>query len=184
MRHHSKAKVCLKKPLTLSNHGMNMAIPTRLAAAQMARWLFAGSRCVARFGQVRSSGRRIHRTLPGVVTTILVIMGLAFTPGYVLASHCPDPLATAELVRHADLGAETVSDHGHSHEDGDSDERGPGHVHGHDPADHSHQLTFTAPASVPPLQVTGQGWQLPGQSALLGEPDSGLERPPRSVLPT
>lgn len=130
---------------------------------------------------------RLARTFAGrarLVMVGLLVFGLAFSPGVVQASHVPDRPVAGELTRHADLGAEAISSHGHSHEDGDVHERGPGHLTGHDPADHSHQFAFTPPAGVQPHRSIGQTWVMRNQTALRLGPDSGLERPPKRVLLT
>jgi hypothetical protein len=80
------------------------------------------------------------------------------------------------------LVAQETAEHGHSHEDGDDHEQSPGHTHGHDPADHSHQFAF--------FPGNAGHWGLPAPqfwpSFLIGplEPKtgSGIDRPPKSMM--
>ena len=53
-------------------------------------------------------------------------------------AHGDAAMAQAEKERHGVL-APLSEEHGHSHEDGEPDERVPGHFHGHNPFDHSHE---------------------------------------------
>ena len=71
-------------------------------------------------------------------------------------SHNPAVLLAIEAERHAAL-AQEIADHGHSHDDGWQDEQAPGHSHGHDPADHSHDVPSVVAALV---QMTPPAWRL------------------------
>tara|TARA_R110000744_G_scaffold52486_3_gene112461 strand:+ start:276 stop:668 length:393 start_codon:yes stop_codon:yes gene_type:complete len=65
-------------------------------------------------------------------------LGMLISAVTASVSHLPVDLDRAEQVRHAEL-ADTIDDHGHSHEDGELEERHVNHTHGHNPADHSHE---------------------------------------------
>ena len=118
-----------------------------------------------------------------------VTLSLLSAPLGPSGSHDPAALAQAEAERHAAL-AEPHGDpghthgqewgHDHEHEDGWPAERHAGHAHGHDPADHSHDV----PA--PPAFV-GQGflklggaWHAPAPSSHEPGPSFGIDRPPRA----
>ena len=54
-------------------------------------------------------------------------------------SHLPVNAELAEQTRHAEL-APDIDDHGHSHDDGEFEEQQANHTHGHNPADHTHDI--------------------------------------------
>jgi hypothetical protein len=168
---------------------MTMATLTQIAARWLARalavlagWLLTTWGCIARSEKTRHDGRMFKCNPARLALTAVLALGLAFSPGFVQASHCPDSLAAAEVARHAALAVDELSDHGHSHEDGEANEQGPGHLHGHDPADHSHQLAFTVPDGLTTPQPVGRSWLMHSQTALRLGPDMGFERPPKRVL--
>ena len=93
----------------------------------------------------------------------------------------PSQPRKAEAVRHADLAA-TIAEHGHSHDEGEPSEQIPGHVHGHNAADHLHEMADRL--SVDRARNAGLrahqpdsrpvSWPIPAHP-------NGLERPPRTV---
>lgn len=80
--------------------------------------------------------------VPGSVLHVVIAIAMALSLFVVRASHSlsHDPFAilAAEKRAHAESAAKTA-DHGHVHDEGDPSERAPGHFHGHNPADHSHE---------------------------------------------
>jgi hypothetical protein len=116
------------------------------------------------------------------VAVALIAVCLASAPLPLASSHDTLTISTAEAARHAVLVAQEIAEHGHSHDDGEPHEQSAGHLHGHDPADHSHQAVF--------LAGTSSNWCLPPSrhwSALIGElPDPatgfGIERPPKQAM--
>lgn len=75
------------------------------------------------------------------------------------------------------------AEHGHSHDDGETDHSSASHGHGgHDPADHSHQFAFLAGSAVAAMMPRSQGWP----SLAHGRPDQaagfGIERPPKGTM--
>lgn len=123
---------------------------------------------------VRSSTFRI-------VIVFTMALGMLLSPIGGLASHNPIPLAAAEAARHAELAA-LVDAHGHAHDDGVADEQMPGHAHGHNPADHTHE---TANANIHFAQSVfpiGRMWHAHPLSFADFESDYRLERPPRPIL--
>lgn len=122
--------------------------------------------------------RLLDRTLR-IATVLAIALAVLSAPTGHSASHDPLALAAAEAERHAALAAE-IAEHGHAHDDGDADERSPGHSHGHDSADHLHDKagtppSFLAQASPATRSVTLTGAAQIGRDAL----PSGLKRPPR-----
>ena len=111
------------------------------------------------------------------------LIASALVAGLILA---PIPAAFAqdrlELPGHADVAALDAAEHGHSHDDVETHEQPADHLHGHDPADHSHQAAF--------LAATLGNWGPPASrnwSSLLGDlPDPasgfGIDRPPKQAL--
>ncbi|WP_163001475.1 hypothetical protein [Pannonibacter phragmitetus] len=96
-------------------------------------------------------------------------------------SHDPVGLAKAESQRHAQLDAE-IAEHGHSHDDGEEHEQVAGHSHGHNPADHSHDIPTTPPGSATILSTYVRTWvPMPPQTAHIGA-SYRLERPPRPIV--
>ena len=108
---------------------------------------------------------------------------LALAPLPLASAHDPLSLAAAESARHAALVAQEIAEHGHSHDDGEAHEQSGGHMHGHDPADHSHQFAFFAGSA--------SQWGLPAPqrwpSSRSGPPDPatgfGIDRPPKRMMP-
>jgi hypothetical protein len=107
---------------------------------------------------------------------------LALAPVPLASTHDLPAFTAAESARHATLIAQEIADHGHSHEDGDAHEQAHGHLHGHDPADHSHQLAFL------PVTTDQSGQPLPQRwpSFLSGPLDPatgiGIDRPPKGLM--
>jgi len=97
--------------------------------------------------------------------------------------HNPEILRAIEQIRHASL-ADAVVDEDHVHDEGLQEERKPGHVHGHNPVNHSHVII----GSTVMLAQLGcaEGTALPGepQQNIYSEPFFRLDRPPRHGFPT
>jgi hypothetical protein len=126
----------------------------------------------------RSAIRRGGLTLAAMASAA----ALAVAPLPLASAHNPLALAAADSERHADLMAQEIAEHGHSHDDGEAHEQSGGHMHGHDPADHSHQFAFFAGSA--------SHWGLPAPqrwpSSRSGQPDpaagSGIDRPPKQTM--
>ncbi|HEV7257318.1 MAG TPA: hypothetical protein VGN82_06010 [Bosea sp. (in: a-proteobacteria)] len=106
---------------------------------------------------------------------------MILSAAHVSAGHNAYAMAQAEAARHAELAA-SIAEHGHSHEEGEPDERLPGHVHGHNTADHVHEtanvvgiVQLGAPRFVR-TAIPHEHEQASSRTL------SGLERPPRSVV--
>lgn len=108
-------------------------------------------------------------------------LGMLLSPIGGSVSHNPIALAAAEAARHAEL-SEQMEAHGHSHDDGEVDERAPGHSHGHNPADHSHETASALPGFAQPLPPIGRRWLASPPSFVDLEFCFRLERPPRPIF--
>lgn len=119
------------------------------------------------------------RSTVRLITAIAVILSLFATlPMIRSTSHDPLALASAEKLRHTELSAET-SDHGHSHDFGLEDEKQIGHLHGHNSADHSHEIQDIPPDVLVALARILHMWHpAPPQSKPL-KYSFLLERPPK-----
>lgn len=122
------------------------------------------------------------RTLGARLVAAVLILGLLLAPGF--GSPDRDSMSPDAAERHVAGEALASSDHGHSHEDDDPVGHPAGHLHGHDPADHSHQFGFVHQAAVEAAPSTDRKW--PAQTPSRAEPalPYGIERPPKSVLTT
>lgn len=98
---------------------------------------------------------RLRRAILCGLIAFAMALGMVASVVQTSVSHNPLVLLTAEAERHALLEQE-IAAHGHSHDDGYGEERQPGHSHGHNPADHSHDI----PSFLPKLAgMTPPGWQ-------------------------
>lgn len=116
-----------------------------------------------------------------LVVAIAMTIGMLLSSAHVVSGHNTYAIALAEATRHAELAA-PVSDHGHSHEEGEESEQRPGHVHGHNPGDHVHE-PFALTASVTPkLPNFVASNARPASETSDLEVRSSLRRPPRSIV--
>lgn len=112
---------------------------------------------------------------------ISIALGMLSIPGGHWLSHSPMAVAAAQATRYAQVTTQ-IEEHGHAHDDGDVDEQSPGHRHGHNPADHSHE-TPSLPASLAVIfHACVQSWQALSPALPVLETAFRLERPPRPIL--
>lgn len=116
-----------------------------------------------------------------IVVAFTMALGMLFAPVGSSASHNPIALAAAEEARHAELVAQ-LDAHDHAHDDGVADEQSPGHSHGHNPADHTHETASAAPNFAQPVFPIGRSWQAHPPSLADIEAGFRLERPPRAII--
>jgi uncharacterized protein involved in copper resistance len=125
--------------------------------------------------------RRSTARLLKVVVALAVTIGMLLSAIHVTTSHNPVVLAQAEAERHAELAME-IAEHGHSHFDGDDAEQLPGHLHGHNSADHIHDAANVFPVHTmrlpSPVRVTLPSFHEGAGPGLR----HGLDRPPRGVI--
>lgn len=123
----------------------------------------------------------VHSIAFRLVIAVAVTVGMLLSPVGTSASHSPAALAEAEASRHAELTTQ-LADHGHVHDDGAEDEQNPGHSHGHNPADHSHETPNTLSLLKAPAPPVGRTWHFSPPDAVDLDTTFRLERPPRSIL--
>ena len=123
--------------------------------------------------------RRLQSVVLRVAIAFTMAISLMLAPAGGSSSHDPVALAQAETERHQAL-ADEIADHGHSHDDGWSGESEPGHLHGHNAADHLHD-TPSDPPSMTSLHVqVGDLWRISAISGFLPLRVFELDRPPRA----
>lgn len=116
-----------------------------------------------------------------LVIAVAMTISMLLSPIGSSASHNPIALASTEAARHAEL-APQIEAQGHSHDDGEADERSPGHSRGHNPADHTHETASTLPYFAQPVPPIGRRWLAHALSAADLETRFRLERPPRPIF--
>ncbi|MER8880911.1 hypothetical protein [Mesorhizobium sp. M0684] len=114
------------------------------------------------------------------IIVLAMTIGVLRSFGY-SASHDPIALAAAANERHSGAAAQ-IEDRRHTHDDGVADEQIPGHFHGHDAADHSHETASTPADFAPTVPQFERGWL--NYSPTFIDPGTAfpLERPPRPFL--
>ncbi len=122
----------------------------------------------------RCRSSRIFRLALALAMTLAVLL----TPAAQTASHNPAALAHAAAERHAVLAA-WPADHGHAHHDGWPAERHAGHTHGHDPADHSHDIPAPVASASGPGPLPAAAWRAPALRSHDDRLSFGIDRPPR-----
>lgn len=125
--------------------------------------------------------RWVHSTAFRFVVAFTMALGMVLSPTGRSVSHNPIALAVAEAARHAELAAQ-VEAHGHAHDDGLAGEQSPGHAHGHNPADHTHESASAALDFAQPVLPIRRMWQ--AYPPLFANLESGfrLERPPKPIV--
>ncbi len=115
---------------------------------------------------------------------IAIMVGcLILAPVPLATHHDLPPPADAKSAWLSGHSAHDHAGHGHSHDDDESHDRAAGHLHGHDPADHSHQFAHF------PGGLRHWNWPAPQRwpRTLTGLPESaaafGIDRPPKLADP-
>lgn len=95
-------------------------------------------------------------------------------------AHGSAAIVLVEEARHSALAA-VSEEHGHSHEDGEPDEQVPGHLHDHNPFDHSHETPSMASGfSVASPTVFSE--RILGKAFLAQTgPSEQIDRPPKHI---
>lgn len=122
---------------------------------------------------------RLQSVALRVVTTCVMAVSLLLAPTGGSSSHDPHVLAQIEAERHLELAAE-IAEHGHSHDDGWDSEARPGHLHGHNAADHLHDTPSYPPSTMAMLVQVGNAWRMTAFPELLTLRVFELDRPPRT----
>lgn len=127
-------------------------------------------------------GFRVPASALHFVIAIAMTLSLFVVRASYSLSHDPFAILAAEKRAHAALG--TSDDHGHVHDEGDETERESGHVHGHDPADHSHETPGMVTKLTQALAPTGRAMFVPAFHRPSPAERWRLERPPKSPVLT
>ncbi len=125
--------------------------------------------------------RRSIRSRSSLAAAFLAVFAMLLSAVHVQSGHNVYAMAQAEALRHAEL-AVAIAEHGHSHDEGEPNERVPGHVHGHSTSDHVHEtanLVGQPRLGIP--RFVGIVMRLEPQDTEL-RLRHGLDRPPRSVV--
>jgi hypothetical protein len=122
---------------------------------------------------------RLHSVALRVVIACAMAVSLLFAPTGGSSSHDPFALAEIEAKRHLELAAE-IAEHGHSHDDGWDSESEPGHLHGHNAADHLHDTPACPPTMTALIVRTGDPWRIGAIPQSLPVRVFELDRPPRA----
>ena len=72
---------------------------------------------------------------------VLLLPALVMLPQLFVDHYNPLAFEQAQTEQHQQLTTES-HDHGHVHSDGDTQEQQLNHLHGHNPADHSHESVY------------------------------------------
>jgi hypothetical protein len=123
----------------------------------------------------------VHSATFRLVVAYVMTLGLLLSAIGTSASHNPVAFAAAGAARHAELAGQ-IEAHGHVHDDGAIDEQSPGHSHGHNPADHSHETASVLPSFAPAVPPVGRNWLIYPPSFANLEASFRLERPPRPIF--
>lgn len=112
-----------------------------------------------------------------------MVFALSAVPVNMSSAHDPFSLIQAENLRHAALGAKAIEErHGHSHEYGTEEEQTAGHMHDHDPADHSHNFAHLSSSANYWSVDKAQGWPKLLSDLVQSSTTFGIERPPKLAL--
>jgi hypothetical protein len=123
----------------------------------------------------------IFRNFFRVVIVYALVLGVLALPGVVSGLHFVVPFETDEATRHQALNPVQTVDDSHSHDDGEDYEQKAGHSHGHDPADHSHQVVFMSHTVFADVEI-GSDTPLARVPDLIKlETDFAIDRPPKGA---
>lgn len=122
---------------------------------------------------------RLHSVALRVTIACAMALSLLLAPTGSSSSHDAFAIAKAEAERHLELAAE-IAEHGHSHDDGWDSERVPGHLHGHNAADHLHDTPSHPPCITALIVRTANSWRISAFPESLRSHVFELYRPPRA----
>lgn len=121
----------------------------------------------------------IFRNFISLFSAMLLSLALVTLPSNFSSFHFPIEMSDLETDRHAELEQVENADHGHAYDDGEPYEKKSGHSHGHDPADHSHQVSFVSHHATEALQKLDVIRFVEITDFVTLDLGSGLERPPK-----
>jgi hypothetical protein len=114
-----------------------------------------------------------------LIVVLAMMIGGVSALSHTASLHNPAVLQAIEQVRHASL-----VDKDHVNDEGLEEEREPGHIHGHNPADHSHETMGSAVVLAGLGCAKGTASQSEPHQNIYGEPFFRLDRPPRHGFST
>lgn len=111
-----------------------------------------------------------------IVAAITLTMVLSPISNSVL--HLPSKISVAQISHHVQSG-EQIEVHDHTYGNDEAEEHLPGHTHGHDPTDHSHETPSLQPQRVLSSRPKVRNWV--AVALVFAEPGTSyrLKRPPR-----
>lgn len=124
---------------------------------------------------------RVNRAMLCLVVALAMAFGSLLPHASDSSTHDPVALAAAEAERHGQFEAD-IAGHGHSHDDGQEYERSTGHMHGHNPADHSHETPTTPSGSEAVVPTLVQNVVPTAHDTAHLDTTYRLERPPRPIV--
>ena len=108
-----------------------------------------------------------------------LVLGVSALPGFVSVLPLAVHSQTGEAARHQALEPVEIVDQSHSHFDGEDYEKQLGHNHGHDPADHSHQVVFISHTDFTNLRTGSDSPRARDPDLIKLETDFDIDRPPK-----
>jgi hypothetical protein len=139
---------------------------------------FCGLRLV---GQKKHGLPMLLRSMVHIAFLCVLALGFISQPNSNVTSHIALSSPSEEMTRHAALAPVDVVEHGHSHDDGEPYEKAEGHAHGHDPADHSHQIAFVSVFTMSTLQLPAEEPVVGAFSFVRQQTGFGIDRPPKHM---
>lgn len=115
-----------------------------------------------------------------LVIAAAVMAGIFSFGNHGLSSHGPGAFLAAAADLDAGEGHTHDHDEGHGHDHDLDEDSQPGHVHGHNPLDHSHVTMSPATAVAELAGARDTAWHDGPPRESRGAPPYFLERPPRS----
>lgn len=112
------------------------------------------------------------------IIAVLIVFSMALVLLPVSSVHGSITVIEAEDA-HDPVQLEEIADHGHSHDGDGGTEQSKGHMHSHDPADHTHHLANLCSNAVHWTVRCTQHW--PSHISDLADPGTayGIDRPPK-----
>lgn len=122
-----------------------------------------------------------HRSVFRLVITMAVVISMQLSAIRISMSHLPNQIEAAELTRHSQLTS-PQNMHGHSHYDGEVEEQRSGHNHGHDAADHSHEMLYKVSYLFLSKPTLVKNWEISPPVFAELETLYTIEHPPRKIF--
>jgi len=121
----------------------------------------------------------ICRRVIHLIVICALFLGVTMLPVFVATSSHQAEASLKEVTHHGTLNTIVSQDDRHTHDDGEDYERQIGHIHGHDPADHSHQAVFLGSTSYEDRQKEKDKPVAAVSGVIHLEARFGIDRPPK-----